>query len=192
MNDTKVVQQECGICLLVSSTGRARTHSSENHRWSAHDHKIIGEGVSNPLRIQTKMPDRCTKGRMEEGIRPPPVETKILGAPAVPKAQKIRPHPAPVGSPVVRKIQPRWRKPTWGLHGLWGLSRQFVARPWGPHIGQGQAPSPQNDKCHIFHKFHKFRKFHQNFTYFSTLKSRLLNFMKILNPRRGPKKGWVL
>ena len=48
MNDTRGVQQECGICLLLGSTNRAKSHSTENHWWSAHDHKIIGENVSNP------------------------------------------------------------------------------------------------------------------------------------------------
>ena len=48
VNDTKRVQHECGICLLLGSTARGKSHSTENHRWSAHDHKIIGENVSSP------------------------------------------------------------------------------------------------------------------------------------------------
>ena len=48
VNGRKGVQQECGICLLLGSTSRAKSHSKENHRWSAHDHNIIGENVSNP------------------------------------------------------------------------------------------------------------------------------------------------
>ena len=48
VNDTKGVQQDCGICLMFGSTNRAKSHSTETHRWSAHDHKIIGENVSNP------------------------------------------------------------------------------------------------------------------------------------------------
>ena len=48
VNDTQGVQQECGICLMLGSTDRAKSHSTENHRWSVHDHKIIGENVSNP------------------------------------------------------------------------------------------------------------------------------------------------
>ena len=43
-------------------------------------------------------------GRLEKGIRPPPVETKILEALAGPKAQEIGLHPAPVGSRTARKI----------------------------------------------------------------------------------------
>ena len=43
--------------------------------------------------------------QLEKEIRPPPVEPKILGAQAVPKAQEIGLHPVPVDSPVVRKIQ---------------------------------------------------------------------------------------
>ena len=43
-------------------------------------------------------------GRLEKGIRPPPVETKILEALADPKAQEIGLHPAPVGSRTARKI----------------------------------------------------------------------------------------
>ena len=48
VNDTKGVRQECGICLLLRSTNRAKSHSTENHRWSAHDHKIVGGNVSSP------------------------------------------------------------------------------------------------------------------------------------------------
>ena len=58
-----------------------------------------------PLRSLTEMPDRCMEGRLARGIQPPPVQPKILGAHAVPKAQEIGLHPVPVGSPVVRKIQ---------------------------------------------------------------------------------------
>ena len=47
---------------------------------------LSGKMSGIPLRIQTKMPDRCTEGRLEKGIRPPPVETELLEAPAVPKA----------------------------------------------------------------------------------------------------------
>ena len=47
-NDTKGVQQECGIANLLGSTGEANSHSTDNHRWSAHDHKMIGDNVSNP------------------------------------------------------------------------------------------------------------------------------------------------
>ena len=43
-------------------------------------------------------------GRLEKGIRPPPVETKIPEALAGPKAQEIGLHPAPVGSRTARKI----------------------------------------------------------------------------------------
>ena len=47
MNDTRNVQDHCSICLLLGSTNRAKTHSTGNHRWSAYDHKVIGENVSN-------------------------------------------------------------------------------------------------------------------------------------------------
>ena len=46
-----------------------------------------------------------------------------------------------------------------------GIVKAFCGSPMGPHIGQGQAPSPQNENFHIFHKFHKFRKFHESFTF---------------------------
>ena len=48
VNDTKGVKQACGISLLLSSTSRAMSHSTENHRWSVHEHKIIGGNVSTP------------------------------------------------------------------------------------------------------------------------------------------------
>ena len=47
MNDTRNVQQHCSICLLLGSTNRAKTHSTDNHRWSPYDHKVIGENISN-------------------------------------------------------------------------------------------------------------------------------------------------
>ena len=47
VNDARGLQQECGICLLLGSTNRAKSHSTENQRWSAHDDKIIRENVSN-------------------------------------------------------------------------------------------------------------------------------------------------
>ena len=58
-----------------------------------------------PLRVQTEMPNKCMEGMLEKGIRPLPVETKILRAQAVPTAQEIELHPVPSGSLVVRKIQ---------------------------------------------------------------------------------------
>ena len=48
VNDTRNVQQHCSICLLLGSTNRAKTHSTDNHRWSPYDHKVIGENISNP------------------------------------------------------------------------------------------------------------------------------------------------
>ena len=47
VNDTRNVQQHCSICLLLGSTNRAKTHSTDNHRWSPYDHKMIGENISN-------------------------------------------------------------------------------------------------------------------------------------------------
>ena len=47
MNDTQNVQQHCSICLLLGSTNRAKSHSTDNHRWSPYDHKVIGENISN-------------------------------------------------------------------------------------------------------------------------------------------------
>ena len=47
VNDTRNVQQHCSICLLLGSTNRAKTHSTDNHRWSPYDHKVIGENISN-------------------------------------------------------------------------------------------------------------------------------------------------
>ena len=67
--------------------------------------RLLGKMSVIPLRIQTEMPDRCMEGRLKKAIRPPPVEPKILGAQAVPKAQEVGLHPVPVGSSVVRKIQ---------------------------------------------------------------------------------------
>ena len=66
--------------------------------------RLLGKLSIISLRIPTKMPDRCTEGRLEKGIRPDPAEPKFLGAQAVPKAHEIGLHPAPVGTPVVRKI----------------------------------------------------------------------------------------
>ena len=60
--------------------------------------------ISVIRRIQTGMTDRCMVERGEKGIRPPPVETKILEVLAGPKAQEIGLHPAPVGSRPARKI----------------------------------------------------------------------------------------
>ena len=42
--------------------------------------------------------------RGEKGIRPPPVETKILEALAGPKVKEIGLHPAPVGSQTARQV----------------------------------------------------------------------------------------
>ena len=78
MNDTKGVQQECGICLLLGSTNGGKSYSTENHRRSGHDKKIIGENVSNPSPNSHKNARRCTDGRMEKGIRPPPEEWKTF------------------------------------------------------------------------------------------------------------------
>ena len=47
VNDTRNVQQHCSICLLLGSTNRAKSHSTDNHRWSPYDHKVIGEIISN-------------------------------------------------------------------------------------------------------------------------------------------------
>ena len=48
VNDTKDVQQECGIFLMLGSMNQAKSDPTENHWWSAHDHKIFAENVSNP------------------------------------------------------------------------------------------------------------------------------------------------
>ena len=66
--------------------------------------RLLGKMSIIPLRIQTEMPDRCMEGRLEREMQPPPVETKILGAQAGPKAQEIGLHPVLVGSLAVRKI----------------------------------------------------------------------------------------
>ena len=34
VNDTEGDQQECGSCLLLGSAHQAKSHSTENHRWS--------------------------------------------------------------------------------------------------------------------------------------------------------------
>ena len=65
----------------------------------------MGKASLIPIRTQSEMPDRCTEGRLEKGIRPPPVEPKILGAQAVPKQQEIGLDPVLAVSPVHRKIQ---------------------------------------------------------------------------------------
>ena len=67
--------------------------------------RFLGKISVIRLRNQTKMCDRCMEGRLQKGIRPPPVEPQILKAQAVPKALQTGLHPVPVGSPVVRKIQ---------------------------------------------------------------------------------------
>ena len=41
--------------------------------------RLLGIMSEVCLRIQTEMPDRCTEGTPQKGIRPPPVEPKILG-----------------------------------------------------------------------------------------------------------------
>ena len=47
----------------------------------------------------------------------------------------------------------------------------------GPKEDKDKLPSLKLRNFTFFHKFHKFRNFHENFTYFSTPKSRFLNFM---------------
>ena len=86
VNDTKGVQQECGICLLLGSTGRAKSHSTENHRWSAHDHKTIGENVSTPPQNQDKNARQVHGGKAGNKNQPPSGGNKNTGAQAVPKA----------------------------------------------------------------------------------------------------------
>ena len=67
VNDTEGVQQECGICLLLGCTNRAKSHSTENHRWSAHDHKIVGEKVSNPPQNSDRNARQVPGGKAGKG-----------------------------------------------------------------------------------------------------------------------------
>ena len=60
--------------------------------------RLLGKMSVIPLRIQTKMPDRCMEERLERERRPPLVEKESLRAQAVPKAQEIGLHPVRVGS----------------------------------------------------------------------------------------------
>ena len=81
MNDTKGVQQGCGICLLLASTNRAKSHSTKNHRWSAHDHKILGENVSNPPQNSDRNSRQVHGGKAAKGNQTPSGETKSPGVP---------------------------------------------------------------------------------------------------------------
>ena len=101
----KGVHQQSGICFLLGSAGPAKSHSTVNRRWSADDHNLLEKMSVIPLRIQTKMPDRCMEGRLQKALKPPPLETKIPGAQAAPMAQQIRLHLAPLGSRLAAKIQ---------------------------------------------------------------------------------------
>ena len=105
MNDTKCVQQECGICLMLGSMNPAKSHPTGNHRWSAHDHKIIGERVSNPPQNSETNAQQVHGGKAEKGNQTSSGGSKILAAQAVPNAQEIGLHQVPVGSLVDRKIQ---------------------------------------------------------------------------------------
>ena len=103
VNDTRNVQQHCSICLLLGSTNRAKTHSTDNHRWSPYDHKVIGENISNSQNSDRN--DRQVHGgKAGKGNPTPSGGNKILEALAGPKAQEIGLHPAPVGSRTARKI----------------------------------------------------------------------------------------
>ena len=79
MNDTKGFQQECGICLLLGSTNRAKSHSTENHRRSGHDHKIIGENVSNPPQNSDRNARQVHGGKAGKGNPTPFVGTRNPG-----------------------------------------------------------------------------------------------------------------
>ena len=105
MNDTKGVQQQCGICLLLGSTNQLNRVLRRITGGQPTITRLLGKMSVILLRIQTEIPDRCMEGRLEREIQPPPVEPKTLGAQAVPKAQEIGLHPVPVGSPVLREIE---------------------------------------------------------------------------------------
>ena len=80
-DDTKGVQQECGICLLLGSTHRAKSYSTENHRWSAQDHKIIGENVSNPPQNSDRNARQVHGGKAGKGNPTSSSGTKNPGGP---------------------------------------------------------------------------------------------------------------
>ena len=55
-----------------------------------------------------------------------------------------------------------------------------MARPWGPHIGRGEDPSPRDGKYHLFHKFHKFPKISRKFHLFFHIEKSIPKFHEIL------------
>ena len=81
MNDTLGVQQECGNCLLLGSTNRAKSHSTENQWWSAHNHKIIGENVSNPPQNSDRNAQQVHGEKAAKGNRTPSSGIQNPGSP---------------------------------------------------------------------------------------------------------------
>ena len=67
--------------------------------------RLLGKVSVIPLRNQTEIPDRCMGGRLEREIHPHLVESNILRAQAVPKAQEIGLHPVSGGQPGGQKLQ---------------------------------------------------------------------------------------
>ena len=94
-NDTKRVQQGCGICLLLGSTNRAKSYSTGNHRWSAHNHNIIGENVSNPPENSDRNARQVWGGKAGKGNQTPSGGTQNPGGPS---GSQGRGNPTPSGS----------------------------------------------------------------------------------------------
>ena len=55
------------MCLLLGSTNRANSHSTENHRWSARDHKIIRENVSDTPPNSDRNARQVHEGKVGKG-----------------------------------------------------------------------------------------------------------------------------
>ena len=82
VNDTKGVQRECGICLLLGSTNRAKSHSTKNHRWSANNHTINGENVSNPRQNSDRNDQQVHRGKAEKRNQTASNKTTNPGGPS--------------------------------------------------------------------------------------------------------------
>ena len=67
------------MCLLLGSTNRANSHSTQNHRRSAHNHKIIEENVSSPPPISDQNAQQVHEGKPGKGNQTLSGRTKNSG-----------------------------------------------------------------------------------------------------------------
>ena len=108
VNDTRNVQDICSICLLLGSTNRAKTHSTGNHRWSAYDHKVIGENVSNSQNSDRN--DRQVHGaKGGKGNPTPSGGNKNTGGPGGSQGKGNRTPSGPGGQPK-RPDKSQWQR----------------------------------------------------------------------------------